>query len=798
MKIVLKIDLCGSKIFFDSHKENPEIRNEIGQKLVDSVTRIYPYADKQYPDGTMYGMQGDCTYLILDKASVAIRYSIDFLTDWYSQIDNLPDCRIVIDIGDIGEKNYGGRLELTSVAFENISIIEKIYRAGQIGVTEGVVKVSDKTIVQFINRREDSTESRTIVSYLANYENPRIVQDSSLVHALFIASDKASDVREKAYEALIIEALLNKLEVKLPCTEIIQYLKEHQCTDISTTHIISIISKSDYLETEDSQYVKLNTEKKKDLDLVRQRFETSKKDFVDLVIDRIASAIRVHPSTIKDKFNVNELIEKYLCAIFLEIRMVANYFSSKNAFYENISSDEEFDYILKKGFFSITKGDREKFILIKQIFLSIIKHQHKVGNVYIASIFHNVLLLYYLNRNERYIHDQLSVLKEKKIYLDTNTYYSLRCKSSDFYDKANYCLKKCILIGMTVKLYDISVNEYNNSIESVLHNYQNTWNIQNYDIAYNPWILKEYRSNKAAYRSNFNYCVNMHYLPTGALNNRENTEESIINELKKQDIIYEKITDVINKEKLGSLYDSIFEAKKKFDPLYKTKIIPGSVEAYSEKVLHDANCIYYTKCTGDTPFELEKSFLTCDSRLAKIRKKNSEYNCVITLNEFHDFMLPYFLLSDTILSDPIEIPNFLLASVLSDEISKLTKIESVIGDYLFTKEEVKQDFKVLAAESNKERYQNIKSKIEDVYRSEDKKVNQEIIDEIDHVVHDYIGKVLGSISESMNNEDALNKNKEIESLKKELSDAKLKVEILQKKELKRKRYFRKQERKKKK
>jgi len=249
MKAIIKIDLCGSKTYIEQVRgDKDEARTKLLSLLIDKAKSFFPKAADPYPAGSLYSAQGDCIYIVLDKPTVALRSTIEFMKDWFSEVPSLPDCRAIIDFGIIMANSETGRAELLGEPFENISVAEKLFESGQIGVSDLLRKNVDETLVQFIKSRPvQITPKREITFWHVNYENPRLVEDSSLVHALFIASPSGDDVRNRAFETLLIECILENNNSSIPISDAIDWLDSRNCPNPGKTKLLEIIQKSEYL-----------------------------------------------------------------------------------------------------------------------------------------------------------------------------------------------------------------------------------------------------------------------------------------------------------------------------------------------------------------------------------------------------------------------------------------------------------------------------------------------------------------------------------------------------------------------
>ena len=791
---IVKLDLCGSKNFFYQHRHRVGIRRDTLSQLIDTSAPIFPNSHEHYPHGSRYATQGDCVYYILEDPTVAVRCTIDFLREWESTSESLPDCRAVIDTGPIEETTHGARTELISSAFDNISVIEPLYGPGEIGVTDPVVTGTARSLVNFIRRQETPVTSKhRIISWLANYENPRLVRDSSLVHALFVASSNSTTVRERTYEAVIVECVMERVDGRASPQQIKDAIKEKQCPTISDDQLSEIVHKSEYLD-DHQDYVELSPEADDTLNTIRDKFQDSRDSFVRGVAERFSKRIGVTPEVIQSRLDIAELLERYICAVFLELRFMAAYLVATHHVFDSDSSFSDFDYILVQRIGKKLVRSNEEFLFFKRAFLDSIREALTAANAYVASVFHNVLMLYYLNRNERYIHEQIATIRTKRIYLDTNTLYAYMCRASEHHNLVEYALQKLKVMGVKPIVFDRSVREYNESLASVAiiaERARPDWVALEYD----PWILQEYKNNQAAYNNNLSYCIDMHRIPMG---DARASDEFLALEsaLRDKNIMLEPLQPYLGEVELGSIYQHVYEAKQVFDRDLGEMIVKGSLDTYHAKVLHDANCLHHLSNEGPTPYELKKMFVTCDYRLAKVRKNQRGYDCVVTIKEFYEFMLPYLLLSDTISSDPVDIPRFLLASAISLELASTKTLESVVSEFLAKNQSVSQDYRILARSENRARFEEIRSRLDSRERgaSMDPAAQQLLFSDLGHAIGVYKDAVRDAVGRSVFVDDIRARDQRISELEAELGDAKRKLSQQDRKREKRRRYLRAQSR----
>ena len=799
---IVKIDLCGSKDYVETHKGyEGNLRENLLNELVEFAKGIYPDSEKAYPDGSLYSAQGDCIYLVLDRPTVAVRCTIEFMKGWCGKVPSLPDCRSVIDYGEIEESKKIGRLELLGEPFENISKMEKEFDAGQIGVTESIIEKSDNTLVQYIRLiRIDVTSIRTISTYLVNYENPRLINDSSLAHALFIADPSSTQIRNRAFEALLIEALTESGQDDLPLDDFFNWLRLRNLPEPSAPQLEYVVKNSKFIKigTNGSSISWIQDVKIKIQELQNQ-FSLEQQKAINFITSEISQRLNIQGDLLEEKLNISKMTEEYLCAVFLQIRMMANYFRSTGSLFERLSAHKDFDYIISKHFKAICPDRQEELLLFKRTFLEALTKLSMQKDTYIASIFHNVLLLYYLNRNSSLSRGQIAKLKDKAIYLDANTFYAYICEISTFHDILHFTLGKLQKLGSKLYLYDRSLEEYSKSLDYTIRKYQQKSHYEFIDGG--PWIWKEFLSNITRYRNDFEYCIALHSFPK-TQEKGSDTFDAAKAELNKIGINLVLMEPFYSESELGELYSAVYNSKKKFDRTTQWWYVPkGSTEQYENIVLHDANCLRHLEHSVSNPLSATKLFVTCDFRLAKIRKKIPfKYEFMMTVPEFYEFMLPYLFMANEMVTQPVEMPNFLLASLVHRDLLETIDFKDLLGDYLANNIDKIGDFKVLEELSMKKRYKDIRKKYENLAESPPDKLEEEMkafLHESTELLSEYSNKVKESLTKSILADKFESQKREIEELKKELGETKLKLVIQEKKEIKRKRYQKKQERRKK-
>jgi hypothetical protein len=785
---VVKIDLCGSKDFIERNGTETDIRGSLIKELLEIVYKAFPHSNTKYPDGSLYSIEGDAVYLIISKPTVALRATIEFMKQWYSNVPAFPDCRSVIEYGFLKEIRLANGIELHGEAFENINKIEKVFSSGQIGVTASFTDKCDQTLVQFIRPiLEHVTEKRTVETWLVNYDNPRLLQYSNLSHALFIADPSSVDVRDRAIEALIIEAIFDKGSKEISITDLQQAFQKKCCPDPGIIELKALLSRSSYLEESSSGNILLRVGVEENIQRIQMDFEKSRDEAVNFITRILSEKIGVPKETISEKLHTINLLEEYLCAVYLEIRMMANYFRSTNVLFEKLSATKEYDYIIVKYLRNVLPEKLEEVTFVKREFLEALKELALTNNEYLASIFHNVLMLYYLNRNTKLSHGQLAVIKNKDYILDANTLYAYMCHASEYYEMLHYSVDKLVSFGAKFYVFDRSLDEYTESIESALSSYKNITKRASL-ITWQPWIWKEFADNTARYKNNFEFCVMLHRIPKKKYANEQQKFEEAYSELKKANIELIKLDPFLNENEINEIYDEVYQAKKKYDPLTHGFVIKGSPEKYHCLVLHDANCLNNLRHDATNPFSASKLFITCDFSLTKLRRKfPAKYEYLITVPEFYEFMLPYLFMDNLMVKQPVQMPNFLLASALHKELFKTFNFKDIFGDYIAGNIENIEEFEILSELSNDNRYKKIKEKHQHLVGSRAESTDEEIeeyLSEATKLLINYSSSVQLSVANHLIKEELDKKDKHISTILNEQKENEDRIRLLEEENIK--------------
>ena len=353
-----------------------------------------------------------------------------------------------------------------SEGFENISVIEKTASKGDIYITESVLNELDYGIVKTIELPPvNIANTRSINLFKIEYDDPRLIEENYLVQTIFFADTKSDSIRDKVIGARIIEIVSAQENKKINKEILISELKNKNI-NLTEEHLKRIILNNTLLSF-DGNNVCIGEEKEVDLDSLKNDFNTEKEKAINFIATNLSLAFGgFTPEEFRELVDFEGLLQEYLFAVFGDIKNVVSYYNCDKQmdFYDRFLNPNYFDSILKEKVKDINNFGDENRLLFKKEFLRALGLLTKQQSKYISYIFHNVLINYYLNRNERYLINQLKRLKEKTFYLDTNTFYSYKVSASQYHQKAQYIFDKLKSLSCNLRMFNVSVREFNDAL----------------------------------------------------------------------------------------------------------------------------------------------------------------------------------------------------------------------------------------------------------------------------------------------------------------------------------------------
>jgi len=132
-------------------------------------------------------------------------------------------------------------------------------------------------------RSVNITLKRNKTSWRVNYENPRLVNDSSLVHALFISSLAGDDIRNKSFEVILIECIVENAWKSLSIEDLSSWFKKRNIPDPGYPKIRDICNSSNHLSLDEQDRISVNESKIEVINSAKKVFEESRKKALNYI-----------------------------------------------------------------------------------------------------------------------------------------------------------------------------------------------------------------------------------------------------------------------------------------------------------------------------------------------------------------------------------------------------------------------------------------------------------------------------------------------------------------------------------
>lgn len=680
-KAVVKVDVAGSKRFAATREiEDPTVRGQLLLRLLEVAAPRFPQSERRYPDGTHYKADGDALYFVLEKPTVALRAAIEFMQDWHSETREAgyPDIRVFIDYGEVQDIPIStGDVELVGRPFERISIVEKGLPAGKLYVTHSFVRAADPTLAKYSFLQEYSSDSGPIRLFAVDFLDPRTTADSSLFHALFVTHPTADAARDRVFEIFAIEYAietggLNSLE------DFSAWLQRKRYPQPPLSDLARIIDKSNYFQKtpEADCFAALRADAVSEIEKSREEFRADRKKCAETV--RL-SLIETMGSNACDEVDLGKLIEEYLSLVFSELRLMANYFrSTHHVFASDSATFRRFDFLIQ-GHVPWLAG--EHFQAWRTAFLRGLMLAADRGNVYIASVFHNILAVYYLNRSAAVTAYQEALLRKRTIILDTNVLYALQIPASRYHQLIDYFVGRLAKLGTLPQVFEFSLEEYEASLSLVERAYckgrPEAWLIRR-----NPALLREFHANSQRYLNSMAVCRAQYSLVAEGANLAD-AQASLAKRGLRLAKTTVRLDDDDAKRTWQELEHAMISPQWQMDEFWS--FVNGATDRAEAKNQHDARLIanvdeMYRHAPPDDlgPMVL---LVTIDRRyVGRLRRR---YPFVMTAEQFVEFLLPYLFICDVPVVEPTRFPNLLLSAELATLIvHEPPDLTETVGAYL--------------------------------------------------------------------------------------------------------------------
>lgn len=718
MRTLVKIDLCKSKQTAESGGDWRTRTVEFLDALIETVRSVFPRSDLDYPAGTYYRAEGDAVMLIHDSADEALRAAMLFAHAWWSRTPTMPDCRIIVSTGSVQKSDVAK--EITGDLFQHVGIAEKTASPGEILADDATREICDRVSFQFSERVELSvTENRMVGFSRLNYDDPWLAKDAALVHALFVAQPESADARSRAFEVLALEYLREQSNGSGTMEGFSRFLSGKRCPLPDQAALDRVVEDSALIERRDSHRIALVDEATSRMREWESMYQKSRSEAVSALRESIAGETGLNSRVVEERIDLARFIEEYIGAVFVQLRLMASYYDSTKQFFERLSKQSEYDFIIRKHAAPLQLPP-DSMQLFRRVFLTGLRLLVSSENRYVAAVFHNVLMSYYLNRPSKYTEAQVSHLREKEYFLDTNTLYAYLVPSSEYHSVVRYAVDRLIRLGAIVRVTDKSVQEYNDSLFHALKRYRADRRTGLTFAEDYPWIWHEYSTNTGRYGMNFETCVSSFTVPSG----RHDVDHLDVDRAEKQlathGIKLHRMERWLDREALGDLYDDVSRAKAKLSRDENGDWFRDT-DSYSheQKVLHDANCLRLLLHPGESPYDARKLFVTCDFKLSRIRRMRSDCSGVMTVSEFAEYMAPYLLLADGIDAPLRRYPNLVLAASLDLELALTKDFAQIVAECIRAGDRPTAVVDTMLRINQRDRMQGISRKLDGAREAQD-------------------------------------------------------------------------------
>lgn len=179
----------------------------------------------------------------------------------------------------------------------------------------------------------------------------------------------------------------------------------------------------------------------------------------------------------------------------------------------------------------------------------------------------------------------------------------------------------------------------------------------------------------------------------------------------------------------------------------------------------------------NTPLDAKNVFVTSDFRLGKIRRQfPTQYEFVLNVLEFYEFILPYLFMSGLIEGNPVEAPNLLLASALSAELNQEEEFDARLKSVLLSEEEIHHQYEILASGACKERLLNVRQRMSKYSEVKSDAEKAKCFDDFSSLTGEllrvYMSEIKSSTAKELTSLKISEDSKEIERMKSEIETLK--------------------------
>jgi len=496
---------------------------------------------------------------------------------------------------------------------------------------------------------------------------------------LFIAHPKSQAARDRILELFILEYVLEKKALG-DFNDFNQWAKDRSYPTLPISKLEELCEESAYLNSKTSSASSgggtsytLTSDGLATLEQARRDFKKARAECIKTVEQTIVKQCGTSKAT--EAYDLDKIVEEYLCAIFSEIRMMANYFRETSQVFAAATELDRFDYILKRH---LPFNDGKYFGEWKTAFVEGLKTASggQNGNGYVAAVFHNVLATYYLNRSTKPSADQVDKLAARQIYVDTNVLYAMKVEASTQHQAVRYFLDRLAGLQVVIRVFPFTVEEYENSLALTEQEVKKN-EVSTFLLKWNPWLYQEFMLNKGRYLGQIEVCRQRHSVSKGKQVNPQ-SYDALDAELAKDNMRLDRDFVKLSQEEQDTLWSQLRQymtaSSWSIDDYYG--FIQESTKS-RDKIAHDTDCIYNLNekfnAIGRDELGPKLMFITLDRGLARARKK---FEFVVSSEQFLEFMMPYLFLNDAPVKDAERFPNQLLSAPLGTLLKVVREVEA--------------------------------------------------------------------------------------------------------------------------
>jgi hypothetical protein len=237
--------------------------------------------------------------------------------------------------------------------------------------------------------------------------------------------------------------------------------------------------------------------------------------------------------------------------------------------------------------------------------------------------------------------------------------------ASPYYEITNYLKNRLNKLGVRLFVFPFTIGEYERSIATVESNFKGD-SPTAFLVQWNPWLFQQFKFNPASYLNMIQVCRRVHSIVGDGELIEENYGE-VEATLNDHGLALERTWEEYEEDEVRDLWINLRNsmASNKWDLSRYWEFIYDQGRASDEVIKHDVtsikNIVQLGRAEGTDELGPRVFFLTLDSKLLRLRK---EYDSIISVEQFTEFILPYLFLADIPIQEAEQFPNQLLSAQL--------------------------------------------------------------------------------------------------------------------------------------